>query len=158
MPQTEFLTPLISIVQSCIHVGKCYHVSPVPTNHAYGPFTLGTNHPSIYFPSYQVLWMIHIHHSHLYSKYFWSSVLDTAYAIKPSGNVTLPVLSAHWGLHCVNRLSQISVKPSHIHSAERHSPRAFFLMRALETKSGTFLIRFIQKCRRPGGWIYAKQR
>lgn len=127
MPQTEFLTPLISIVQSCIQVGKCYHyVSSVPTNRAYaGPFSIDTNHSSVYFPSYQVLSMIHIHHSHLYSKYFWSSVLNTAYAFKPSGNVTL-LLSAHSGPHYENRLSQVSVKPNHIHSDERQSKGLLF--------------------------------
>lgn len=62
MTQTEFLTLLISIVQSRIQVGKCHHcVSPVPTNYAYGPFTLDRNHPSICFPSYLLLSIIHIH-------------------------------------------------------------------------------------------------
>ena len=141
MPQSKFLTPLISIVQSRIQVGKCHHcVFPFPTNHASGPFTLHTNDPSNCFPSYQVLSVIHIHLSHICSKNFWSSVLDAAYALKASGNVTLPLLSAYWGFYCVHRVSQISVTPSHIHSAQRRTLRAFFLIRARETKSDAFLI------------------
>lgn len=89
-------------------------VSPwLPENKPYSPLTIDINNPFCFFPNIQFI-NIHIYHSPLYKKYFESSVLDTGYAFKPSGSATFPLLSGHWGLHCVNRLSQISVKPVHV--------------------------------------------